>query len=90
MDQFRKKNVLSSADLSRVVEMAWEDRTPFEAIDKCYRLSEKDVIMLMRRVLKKSSFKQWRTRVSGRRTKHLKIRGFAISRAYCSSQYKHR
>ncbi len=90
MDQFGKENVLSSSNLSRVVEMAWEDRTPFEAIEKCYRLSEKDVIILMRRVLKKSTFKRWRTRVSGRRTKHLKIRGFAISRAYCLSQYKHR
>ena len=90
MDQVGKENVLSNSDLSRVIEMAWEDRTPFEAIDKCYRLPEKEVIILMRRVLKKSTFKRWRTRVSGRRTKHLKTRGFAISRAYCPSQYKHR
>tara|TARA_B100000579_G_C22062340_1_gene502022 strand:- start:112 stop:309 length:198 start_codon:yes stop_codon:yes gene_type:complete len=50
--------------------MAWEDRTPFEAIDFQFDLKEKEVIQLMRSRLKSSSFKMWRKRVSGRKTKH--------------------
>jgi uncharacterized protein (TIGR03643 family) len=50
--------------------MAWEDRTPFEAISACYGVSEAQVISLMRSNLKRSSFKLWRARVAGRRTKH--------------------
>jgi uncharacterized protein (TIGR03643 family) len=62
---------LSAADASRVVEMAWEDRTPFEAITAAYALSEADVVKLMRAQLKRSSFEVWRERVGGRRTKHV-------------------
>jgi uncharacterized protein (TIGR03643 family) len=62
---------LSAADVSRVVEMAWEDRTPFEAITAAYKLSEADVIKLMRGQLKRASFEVWRERVGGRRTKHV-------------------
>lgn len=65
---------LSSADQSRVIEMAWEDRTPFEAIAFQFGLSEAKVIELMRSQLKTSSFRMWRKRVTGRTTKHLKIR----------------
>ncbi len=65
---------LSSADQSRVIEMAWEDRTPFEAIAFQFGLSEAKVIELMRSQLKASSFRMWRKRVTGRTTKHLKIR----------------
>jgi uncharacterized protein (TIGR03643 family) len=54
--------------------MAWEDRTPFEAIERQFGLRESQVITLMRAQLKTSSFKLWRTRVSGRRTKHLRRR----------------
>ncbi|HAW93791.1 MULTISPECIES: TIGR03643 family protein [unclassified Arsukibacterium] len=79
---------LNTADLSRVIEMAWEDRTPFEAISSLYGLSEPDVIKLMRRELKPGSFRLWRARVSGRTTKHLKLRSPEISRAYCPTQYK--
>ena len=57
-------------DVDRVIEMAWEDRTPFEAIEMQFGLKEKDVIALMRSDLKASSFRMWRRRVSGRRTKH--------------------
>ena len=57
-------------DVDRVIEMAWEDRTPFEAIQMQFGLKEKDVIALMRSELKASSFRMWRRRVSGRRTKH--------------------
>jgi uncharacterized protein (TIGR03643 family) len=61
---------LSEPDKSRIVEMAWEDRTPFEAIFACYGLNEPAVIALMRATMKRSSFKMWRARVSGRSTKH--------------------
>jgi uncharacterized protein (TIGR03643 family) len=58
------------ADISRLIEMAWEDRTPFDAIAAAYGLTEADVIELMRARLKRSSFKMWRERVGGRQTKH--------------------
>ena len=61
---------LSKADVDRIVEMAWEDRTPFEAIDFQFNLNEKEVIQIMRSNLKTSSFKMWRKRVTGRNLKH--------------------
>lgn len=79
---------LSEEDKSRVIEMAWEDRTPFEAIERLYGLSEPDVISLMRASIKRKTFNNWRARVSGRKTKHLKLRSKDVSRGYCSSQYK--
>lgn len=80
--------VLSVPELSRVIEMAWEDRTPFTAIAQSYGLSEADVIILMRQELKPSSFRLWRQRVSGRATKHQAKRSFIVGRAYCKTQYK--
>ncbi|NVJ62046.1 MAG: TIGR03643 family protein [Gammaproteobacteria bacterium] len=68
--------------------MAWEDRTPFEAIERLYGLKEADVIKLMRREMKPSSFKMWRKRVTGRKTKHQSLRSPEIERAYCATQYK--
>lgn len=62
--------VLSQIDLDRVVEMAWEDRTPFEAIETQFGLSEQQVIEVMRHEMKPSSFRMWRARVQGRKTKH--------------------
>ena len=70
--------------------MAWEDRTPFEAIESAYGLSEAEVIRLMRGALKPSSFRLWRRRVSGRRTKHGRLRSPSVSRGYCPTQYKQR
>ena len=81
---------LSAADHSRVIEMAWEDRTLFEAIERLYGLPEGDVIRLMRRSLKPKAFKNWRQRVSGRVTKHGARRDPSISRGYCGTQYKQR
>ncbi|MDR9453887.1 MAG: TIGR03643 family protein [Wenzhouxiangella sp.] len=81
---------LSEEDQSRIIEMAWEDRTPFEAIEAQFGLNEAAVIELMRRSLKSSSFRLWRKRVTGRNTKHLKLRSPKISRAYCPTQYKRR
>lgn len=77
-----------SEDLSRIIEMAWEDRTPFEAIEQLYGLSEAEVIKLMRANLQPKTFKNWRARVSGRVTKHLKLRPAGVERAYCRTQYK--
>ncbi len=82
--------VLTEEEISRVIEMAWEDRTPFEAIELQFGLNEPGVIALMRSHIKPSSFRLWRKRVSGRQSKHLKIRNPAISRGYCATQYKHK
>lgn len=76
------------SDISRVIEMAWEDRTPFEAIEKLYGLSENQVIQLMRKQLKRKTFENWRQRVTGRNTKHAKLRPSGIDRGYCKTQYK--
>lgn len=62
--------MLTPEDIDRVIEMAWEDRTPFDAIKVQFGLSEKEVIELMRRELKLSSWQMWRARVQGRTTKH--------------------
>lgn len=81
---------LSQDEESRIIEMAWEDRTPFEAIALQFGLSEPQVIALMRRRLKPSSFQLWRKRVSGRATKHVKLRSPDVKRGYCPTQYKQR
>jgi uncharacterized protein (TIGR03643 family) len=74
-------------DLDRVIEMAWEDRTPFEAIHVQFGLSEAQVIELMRQHLKRSSFNLWRKRVnSGVSQKHLKKRNPEIDRFKCDRQ----
>ncbi|MFT4666315.1 MAG: hypothetical protein ACI8YQ_000125 [Polaribacter sp.] len=81
------KQTFEEADLDRIIEMAWEDRTPFEAILFQFELTEKEVIDLMRRNLKLKSFKLWRKRVnSGVSKKHLKKRSEEISRFKCSRQ----
>lgn len=58
------------AETSRIIEMAWEDRTTFDSIKDQFGLSESEVIKIMRKHMKRSSFKMWRKRVSGRKTKH--------------------
>ena len=74
----------SIAEVDRIIEMAWEDRTPFEAIFNQFGLTEKEVIIVMRNNLKTSSFKLWRKRVTGRKSKHLKLRNKDIGRFKCS------
>ena len=64
----------SDADVSRIIEMAWDDRTPFEAIQYNFGINESEVIKLMQLNLKKSSFRLWRQRVSGRKTKHEQLK----------------
>ena len=73
-------NALSAGCISRIIEMAWEDRTAFEAIEAQFGLHEPGVIDLMRRYLKPSSFRMWRKRVTGRRTKHVALRSAVFLR----------
>jgi uncharacterized protein (TIGR03643 family) len=68
------KTTFSAEDRDRIIQMAWEDRTPFEAIAHQYRLKEKDVIALMRAELLPSSFRLWRRRMHARKTKHAALR----------------
>ena len=77
---------LSEIDIDRIVEMAWEDRTPFEAISHQFGLSEQEVIELMRQQMKASSFRRWRKRVQGRATKHRNLRQNNVNRFKCSRQ----
>ena len=84
----RLPQILSEADLSRLIEMAWEDRTPFDAIKATFGYSESQVKALMRKNLKRNSFELWRKRVTGRATKHVALRSKLVTRAYCATQYK--
>ena len=77
---------LSDITIDRIIEMAWEDRTTFEAIHFQFNLKEQEVIDLMRREMKLKSFKMWRKRVQGRKTKHEKLREFDKGRFKCSRQ----
>lgn len=77
---------LSDRTIDRIIEMAWEDRTTFDAIKFQFGLSEHEVIALMRTEMKPKSFKLWRKRVQGRKTKHSKLREFDKGRFKCSRQ----
>lgn len=73
-------------EIDRIIEMAWEDRTPFDAIKVQFNLSEQEVITLMRRELKPTSFRNWRARVQGRKTKHQQLRSDEVNRFKCNRQ----
>lgn len=73
-------------DRDRIIEMAWEDRTPFEAIQFQFGLSEKEVIEFMRANSKPSSFRMWRKRMASRKTKHAVLRNTDVIRFKCSRQ----
>ncbi|MFZ4059258.1 MAG: TIGR03643 family protein [Ferruginibacter sp.] len=77
---------LSPEAIDRIIEMAWEDRTTFEAIEAQFGLKEKEVILLMRKNMKASSFKMWRKRTHGRTTKHQALRTETITRFKCALQ----
>jgi uncharacterized protein (TIGR03643 family) len=90
MTHSRKRRVSDAstpgdATISRIIEMAWEDRTAFEAIEAQFGLNESAVIDLMRKHMKPSSFRMWRKRVSGRRTKHAVLRGAVFLRHRASN-----
>ena len=76
----------NTQEIDRIIEMAWEDRTPFEAIFLQFDINEKELISIMRNNLKESSFKLWRKRVSGRKTKHTKLRETNVDRFKCKMQ----
>lgn len=73
-------------EIDRIIEMAWEDRTPFDAIRDQFGLSEAETITLMRRNMQSSSWRMWRARVQGRATKHRAKRTFEVGRHKCSRQ----
>jgi uncharacterized protein (TIGR03643 family) len=79
-------NKFSDEDIDRIIQMAWEDRTPFEAIEFQFGLKEKEVIEFMRANSKLSSFQMWRKRMSGRSTKHLLKRVSSDARFKCTLQ----
>ena len=76
----------SLSDIDRIIQMAWEDRTSFEVIRTQFGLTPGEVIAVMQRELKPSSFRLWRARTSGRKTKHIALRGFEVGRFRCPSQ----
>lgn len=80
------EHTFSTDQIDRIIEMAWEDRTPFEAIKFQFGISEQQTIAIMRSELKLSSFKRWRKRVQGRGTKHAKLRVNGIVRFKCQLQ----
>jgi uncharacterized protein (TIGR03643 family) len=86
MEQIKKQ--LTDLEKDRIIEMAWEDRTTFDSILAQFGLKEQEVINLMRAEMKLSSFKMWRERVQGRKTKHAKLRTYEIgeSRFKCTMQ----
>ena len=77
---------LGIVEIDRIIEMAWEDRTTFEAIEHQFKLNEQEVIKLMRTHMKPKSLRLWRARVQGRKTKHQKLRTFESGRFKCSRQ----
>ena len=77
---------LSTETIDRVIEMAWEDRTPFEAIEVQFGLKEAEVIQFMKKQMRLNNWKKWRARVQGRKTKHRKLRGEEVGRFKCSRQ----
>ena len=79
---------LSDADISRIIEMAWEDRTPFEAIAAQFSVSESQLIKIMRGNISTGAFKRWRARVTGRKTKHIELRQPGVARHQSSTHNK--
>ena len=80
------KKEFTESELDRIIEMAWEDRTTFDAIKMQFGISEQETIEIMRKEMKLSSFKMWRARVQGRSTKHAKLRVDGIDRFKCTLQ----
>ena len=78
--------MFTPADIDRIIEMAWEDRTPFEAIEMQFGIKEKEVIALMRDQMKRSSFEMWRKRMHGKATKHKALRDDSVNRFKCTQQ----
>ncbi len=86
MKDIIEKYKLTDIDIDRIVEMAWEDRTPFEAIESQFGVKEAEVIKLMKHEMHLNNWKKWRARVQGRKTKHAKLREDDVDRFKCSRQ----
>ncbi len=86
MRKLYQKYALTDLSIDRIIQMAWEDRTPFEAITAQFGLSEAEVIALMRHEMTLRNWQKWRARVQGRRTKHLALREDEVLRFRCSRQ----
>jgi uncharacterized protein (TIGR03643 family) len=82
----RKK--FTEEDISRIIEMAWEDRTSLDAIYRNYGLKEDQLKLLMKKELKRGSYTLWRKRMKNSNLRHESLRPNGITRAYCSQQYK--
>lgn len=80
--------LLNEGDIARIIEMAWEDRTPFEAIEHQFGLRQADVMVLMRQQLKRTAFISWRKRTRGQQTKHAALRSPLVNRHCSSFQHK--
>ncbi|MEL7123674.1 MAG: TIGR03643 family protein, partial [Bacteroidota bacterium] len=81
-----EKYQLTDQDVDRIVQMAWEDRTPFEAIEFQFGLKEAEVIKLMKHEMRLNNWKKWRARVQGRSTKHAKLRVEGVDRFHSKMQ----
>jgi uncharacterized protein (TIGR03643 family) len=86
MKELYLKYQLTDLSVDRIIEMAWEDRTPFEAIEAQFGLSEAEVIQLMRGEMRLQNWKKWRARVQGRKTKHRELRSDDVDRFRCTMQ----
>lgn len=86
IEKHHTDDVFSERDMDRIIQMAWEDRTPFEAIEFQFGLKEKAVIEFMRQHSLPSSFKMWRKRMKSRKTKHSFLREKSVNRFKCSRQ----
>jgi uncharacterized protein (TIGR03643 family) len=82
----KKEKIFNPREIDRIIQMAWEDRTPFEAIYFQFGLKEKEVIEFMRKHSLPSSFRMWRKRMKGRKTKHGLLRSGGVTRFKCNRQ----
>ena len=83
------RHEFAEAEIDRIIGMAWEDRTTFDVIKDQFAINESEVIEIMRKNMKRSSFKMWRERVHGRKTKHQALRSKDVDR-FVSSDQRHR
>jgi uncharacterized protein (TIGR03643 family) len=86
MKQLYLKYQLTDMDIDRIIQMAWEDRTPFEAIEVQFGLREAEVITLMKQEMTLKNWQKWRARVQGRKTKHQALRSEEVTRFKCTQQ----
>ena len=84
------KKKFSESDTSRIIEMAWEDRTSLEAILRVYGLNESNLKLLMKKELKPRSYTLWRKRMKNSNLRHESLRPDSVTRAYCPQQHKHK